>query len=459
MGQIPSASARYCTNCHSNPIPPIYIVKTPTIDTGTQCESDEITPSISHRSSIQDHSSSQRTSVRVSPIPESMTHSSLDIRVNENYIKPKFILPPRKACMNEGDACSSVYSESEVHSEHEYEEEEEEDFPPKPGRGVIVSLPDGCKVISHGAAIHKIRPTAPTINYPSSDLPRKVKSPNKSSRHTPRVNTQTASSKTTARNMNTLQKNASEKHIRVVDLRKYGATTPRQPQIIKSPSEALKTPQTTKLATTPRLFSYKSAPRLKVHSHRNVSAGKKPDPKTPVVRIRLKDVEKSASNLKTPRNREYLNSDLRSSSEITARTMISQSESTRSMDLLALCHNLSSILISKSRDKQETQRELSKPASAYFPPALNFIASPNALGPFEPQEIQEGEEIKKVPTYEFSFIKPSIRRSKSHTEIKQEDSEMLSCRFDTLQEEDLNKFFALNDEKRNEQQTPQLVIK
>lgn len=451
MGQIPSASTRYCSYCHSQPIPPIYIVRSPTIDTGTQCESDEITPPLSHRSSIKDHTSSHTTSLRASPMPERMTPSSLDIRVTENYNKPKFILPARKPSMNLGDACSSVYSESEVHSDAE-------DCPPKPGRGVIVSLADGCKVISHGAAIHKIRPTAPTINYPSADLPCRIKSEKRNPRHTPRVKTQTASSKT-PRNINTMLKNASEKLIRVVDLRKYGALTPRQPNISKTTTEAFNTPQTTKLATTPKLFSYKSVPRLKIHSYRNASAGKKPDSKTPVVRIRLKDVQKSASNLKTPRTRDYLNPDLRSSSEITARTMISQSESARSLDLLALCHNLSSMLTSRTRDNQGTQRESTQEACDYSPPVHNFIAPSNTLGPFEPQEIQEGEEIKKVPTQEFSFIKHSIRRSKSHTEIKPEDTEMLSRRFDTLQEEDLNKFFALSDRIRNQQQTPQLVIK
>ena len=129
------------------------------------------------------------------------------------------------------------------------------------------------------------------------------------------------------------------------------------------------------------------------------------------------------------------------------------------MDLLALCRNLSSALTSRSRDNLETQRELYQEPPTYSPPALNFIAPCNLLGHFEPQEVQEGEEIKKVPTHEFSFLKPTLRRSKSHTERKPEDIKMLSRRFDTLQEEDLNKFFASNEEKRNQQQTAQLVIK
>ena len=163
---------------------------------------------------------------------------------------------------------------------------------------------------------------------------------------------------------------------------------------------------------------------------------------TPVVRIKIKDIQKTAQNLKLTPSAEYFLSDRCSFSEMTARNVLTSTETFKSLELQSFYHDLDSKV--SSRNSQEI-RQISAAESEKLS---------NGQLSLEPPEILEGEKIKKVPIHEFSFFNPSFRRSKRQSQLKTEETERSSRRFETLQEQELTNLFEL----RSQQQTPQLVV-
>ena len=235
MGQNPSASGKIYSYCSIQPASSISIIKLGTTDTGTQCESDHDSPSSTHRSSYQDLISTPIPTQQIAPLTIVESNTDLSpLLLTENYNKVKIISPSHKLQMNNGDAFSCMSSESE-------------DEVPRPGKGIVISLPDGCKVISHGAAIHQIRSKAPNMHLSALEKYQKTIPKLTQLSQVPRVKPQILSTNSTVKNYKkpheTLKKISSEKVNKVLDLRKYGALTPNLPNYS---SQAYNTPQSCK---------------------------------------------------------------------------------------------------------------------------------------------------------------------------------------------------------------------